>query len=118
MSKVVTENLSESHRIRKQIDEIIALEKINKNEFIRRVMDFYVKNKVLLISEDKISEGYKEMGDINLSLAEESLSCDSECVQKYERYLLSSDINYKKGADLPFAEHKQYSEKYRHDQAW
>ena len=43
MSKVVTENLSESHGIRKQIDEIIALEKINKNEFIRRVMDFYVK---------------------------------------------------------------------------
>ena len=32
VSKVVTENLSESHSIRKQIDEIIALEKINKNE--------------------------------------------------------------------------------------
>ena len=72
MSKVVKENLSESHSIRKQIDEIIALEKINKNEFIRRVMDFYVKNEVLLISEDKISEGYKERVDINLSLAEET----------------------------------------------
>ena len=90
-------------------------EKTDKYEFIRRVTDFYVKNKVLLISEDEISAGYKEMGDIDLSLAEESLFCDNECNSEYENYLLSN-INFRKGAGLSAIKCSRYGKKYRHDQ--
>lgn len=115
MSQAQKEKYSESKNIKDKIDEIIALEKVNKYEFIRRVIDFYVENKVLLISEDKISEGYKEMGDINLTFAEEGIFSDSESIELYEKYL-SSDTNIMKGADLSFAERNRYSKKYRHGQ--
>ncbi len=115
MSETIREKYSESLDLRSQIDEIIALEKTDKYEFIRRVTDFYVKNKVLLISEDEISAGYKEMGDIDLSLAEESLFCDNECNSEYENYLLSN-INFRKGAGLSAIKCSRYGKKYRHDQ--
>jgi len=49
-------------------------EKITENEFL-----------------EKLKCGYQEMADINLELAKESLECDNEALDNYEKYLSGSE---------------------------
>lgn len=105
MSKAVKEIFSDSDKLK-----IPSFGKqLGKYEFIRRITDFYSKNKVILISEDEIANGYKEFGDIELALAEECLYDDNKCIAEYEQYLLTN-INFRKGAGAV------YGKMYSHDQ--
>lgn len=70
-----------------------SVKHIDKYESIRNIAELYSKNKVLPISEEEFFNGYNEMRDINLSLAEECICCDNKCAAEYESYLVSN-INH------------------------
>ncbi len=56
---------SENGSMGESIDELIRLEKTDKNAFIRRITEFYIKNKVFAACVDAPECGYKSTGYIN-----------------------------------------------------
>ena len=54
----------------KDIEEIITSRGITRSKFIREALYAYIKETKRLESEELMKKGYKEMGNINLQLAE------------------------------------------------
>lgn len=101
--------------INKQIVDIMSIEKYDKAEFFNRVMDFYIRSKILLISEEEIAQRYKDMGEINLAISEAFQSAEKEAFDICSKYLSSLNSNIWKGADLSLAKRNRISKKHRHD---
>ena len=71
----------------KEVDTIVSLEKINRSELVREAMKLYLKERRKIEMRDKMKNGYKEMSEINIKLAEIFFEVDSEQQQKYEERL-------------------------------
>ena len=56
--------------ISKDIEEIITSRGITRSKFIREALCVYIKEIRRHDTEELMKKGYKEMGDINLQLAE------------------------------------------------
>jgi len=56
---------------------------ITRSELIRRAVSNFLK----LQRELQMINGYEEMGDINLNIAESGLALDNEQLTKYEKLL-------------------------------
>ena len=70
-----------------EIDAHTESENITRSEFVRRAMRFYLdamKREKLRL---QMEQGYKEMGKINLEIAEAFLSADTETMLRYEENL-------------------------------
>jgi CopG family transcriptional regulator/antitoxin EndoAI len=76
----------------KEVDEIIAVEKINRSEFVRKAMKLYIREKRRIEMRDKMKKGYQEMAEINAKLAEMCFGADNEQQQKYEESLGELEI--------------------------
>jgi CopG family transcriptional regulator/antitoxin EndoAI len=76
----------------KEVDEIIAVEKINRSEFVRKAMKLYIREKRRIEMRDKMKKGYQEMAEINAKLAEMCFDADNEQQQKYEESLGELEI--------------------------
>lgn len=64
----------------KEVDGIIAIDKLSRSQFVREAMRLYIqerKKKAIIASMRK---GYQEMAALNLSLAEEGLYVDADVV--------------------------------------
>lgn len=57
----------------REVDVIVASEKVNRSEFVREAMKLYIQDRQRRIIRDEMKRGYSEMASINLSLANESL---------------------------------------------
>ena len=53
-----------------EVDKIIQMENSNREDFAKAAFQFYVTQKKKLNLKETMIKGYKEMGRINLSLAE------------------------------------------------
>ena len=71
----------------KEVDDLILLEKINRSEFTRQAIKFYIKEKINIKIREQLKKGYLEMAGINLAFAEENLMDDEEQFQAYEKIL-------------------------------
>ena len=76
----------------KEVDEIIAVEKINRSEFVSKSMKLYIREKRRIEMRDRMKKGYQEMAEINAKLAEMCFDADNEQQQKYEESLGELEI--------------------------
>jgi len=53
-----------------EVDTIVQLENTNREDFAKAAFQFYITQKKRIFSNESMKAGYKEMGQINLSLAE------------------------------------------------
>lgn len=74
-----------------EIDEYVMSEHINRSEFVRRAMKGFLREKQLNSIRERLKEGYQEMGDINLAIAEMCFEADNEMCLAYEEKLSESE---------------------------
>ena len=70
-----------------EIDEYIESKNINRSEFVRRAMKGFLREQQLSSMREQLKKGYREMGDINLSLAEMYFESDDDTQRMYEEKL-------------------------------
>ncbi|MGI6538357.1 MAG: CopG family ribbon-helix-helix protein [Caldicoprobacterales bacterium] len=71
----------------REVDEIVAIEKKNRSEFIREAMKLYIRERHRLEIRERMKKGYKEMARINAALTEEGLNTDIISLEVYETIL-------------------------------
>ncbi|HHV30244.1 CopG family ribbon-helix-helix protein [Acetivibrio mesophilus] len=71
----------------KEVDSIVAMEKINRSEFVREAMKLYIREKRRIEMRDRLKKGYQQMAEINVKLAEICFDADNDQQQKYEEGL-------------------------------
>lgn len=71
----------------KEVDTIVAMENINRSEFVREAMKLYIREKRRIETRDKMKKGYQQMAEINVKLAEICFEADNDQQQKYEEGL-------------------------------
>jgi len=70
-----------------EVDEIVAIEKKNRSEFIREAMKLYIREKQKIQMRERMKNGYKEMALINAELTELGLNFDRQALEAYESIL-------------------------------
>ncbi|WP_010246041.1 CopG family ribbon-helix-helix protein [Acetivibrio cellulolyticus] len=71
----------------KEVDSIVAMERINRSEFVREAMKLYIREKRRIEMRDRMKKGYQQMAEINEKLAEIWFEADNDQQQKYEEGL-------------------------------
>ena len=71
----------------KEIDDAVCLECSNRSEFIRNAMRFYLQEIKSTSTMEKMKNGYIEMAEINITLAEIGFTADNETMMGYETRL-------------------------------
>lgn len=71
----------------KEVDSIVAIKKINRSEFVREAMKFYIREKKKIEMRDCMIKGYQEMAKINADLAKMCFAADNKQQEKYEEEL-------------------------------
>jgi len=71
----------------REVDEIVAMEKKNRSEFIREAMKLYIRERHKIEIREKMKQGYEEMARINVELTEIAMSCDTQALEEYENIL-------------------------------
>ena len=72
--------------LEEEAQEILLYETQSQKKFAENVLQFYIRNKLLLITEEQMAEGYLCMGEINAALAEEGLAADNEAFEIAQQY--------------------------------
>ena len=72
----------------KEIDGIVAMEKLSRSQFVRKAMCLYIEDRKRNAIIESMRKGYQEMAAINLSLAEEGLYADADADAAEARNLL------------------------------
>lgn len=75
----------------KEVDNIVSMEKTNRSQFIREAMKLYIRERNKMQLKEQMKQGYKEMGSINLALAELGLSLDMSSLETYEAKIAESE---------------------------
>ncbi|HEX3015768.1 MAG TPA: ribbon-helix-helix protein, CopG family [Desulfobacteria bacterium] len=71
-----------------EVDGIVNREKRNRSEFIRDALHSLLLERKRRSMREQMIKGYKEMAQINLSLAREHFETETEAQQCYEKKLL------------------------------
>ena len=74
-----------------EIDAVADSEKASRSELIRQVMKEYVDKCKKKCLRDALINGYREMGKLNLDLAQMCFDADNECQRCYEEKLAESE---------------------------
>lgn len=53
-----------------EVDTIVKMENSNREDFAKAAFQFYITQKKRIFTKESMEVGYREMGQINLSLAE------------------------------------------------
>ena len=67
-----------------EVDGIAAADQLNRSEFIRKAMHFYITECKRRLLREQMKNGYLEMAKINLSLVVEHYRLESEVKEIYE----------------------------------
>lgn len=78
MPKTKRVMVSVPYNLLQEVDGIVSSEKRNRSEFIREAMRLYIRERKKNEIREKMQKGYKEMGKINLDLANEALEAENE----------------------------------------
>ncbi|MHB8065238.1 MAG: CopG family ribbon-helix-helix protein [Ruminiclostridium sp.] len=70
-----------------ELDNMVSNEKTNRSMLVREAMNLYIREKRKLELRDKMRNGYEEMANINLRLAEVCLGADNDQQCRYEERL-------------------------------
>lgn len=61
-----------------EVDDITALESMNRSELVREALRFYLGEYKKKLVIEQMKKGYLEMAEINLNIANESLGAENE----------------------------------------
>ena len=75
----------------REVDEIVAMEKRNRSEFIREAMKLYIRERHRIEIREKMKKGYEEMAKINVELAKVGFESAIEAFVVYEAILSESE---------------------------
>jgi len=67
-----------------EVDGIAATDRLNRSEFIREAMRFYITERRRRLLREQMKKGYLEMAKINLTLAIEHYRLESEAELIYK----------------------------------
>ena len=67
-----------------EVDGIAAADRLNRSEFIRKAMNFYITECKRRILREQMKKGYLEMAKINLALVLEHYRLESEVKEIYD----------------------------------
>lgn len=70
-----------------QVDSVASSENINRSEFVREAMKMYLHEKKKQSLTEQMKNGYREMADINLSIAKMCFDADELELSAYEEKL-------------------------------
>jgi CopG family transcriptional regulator / antitoxin EndoAI len=70
-----------------ELDNIVSNEKTNRSILVREAMNLYIREKHKIELREKMRNGYEEMAQINLRLAEVCLGADNDQQCSYEERL-------------------------------
>lgn len=70
-----------------ELDSIASNEKTNRSMLVREAMNLYIREKHKIELRDKMRNGYEQMAEINLRLAEGCLGIDNDQECRYEERL-------------------------------
>lgn len=59
-----------------EVDSIVQMENSNREDFAKAAFQFYITQKKRINIKESMKTGYREMGQINLSLAELGMTVD------------------------------------------
>ena len=59
-----------------EVDHFVKMQNSNREDFIKSAFQFYINHKKNIDVEETMIQGYKEMAQINLSLAELGMTYD------------------------------------------
>ena len=74
-----------------EVDFIVSMEKKNRNEFVKEAMKLYIREKRKVEVSEKLKDGYLEMSQINLTLAEVGFEQDMMELNVYEARLMGCE---------------------------
>lgn len=75
----------------RQVDTILSKEKRNRSEFIQDAMRLYIRERERLRMREQLKNGYMEMAEINLEMAEFGINEDMKDLMLYETTLSESE---------------------------
>ncbi len=75
----------------REVDEIVAIEKRNRSEFIREAMKLYIRERHKMEIREKMKKGYEEMAKINAELSKVGFESSNEALSTYEALLSESE---------------------------
>lgn len=70
-----------------EVDFIVSMEKKNRSEFVKEAMKLYIREKRKVEVSERLRDGYLEMSQINLTLAEVGFEQDMMELNIYEARL-------------------------------
>jgi CopG family transcriptional regulator/antitoxin EndoAI len=70
-----------------EVDEIVAMEKRNRSEFIREAMRLYIRERQRIEIREKMKKGYEEMAKINAEMTKVGFDTNNEALAVYEAIL-------------------------------
>jgi CopG family transcriptional regulator/antitoxin EndoAI len=73
--------ISLPHHLLEEVDDIVALEKRSRSDFIREAMRLYLSEREKKLIREKMKRGYAEMAKINLRLANEAFVVENEATR-------------------------------------
>jgi CopG family transcriptional regulator/antitoxin EndoAI len=85
VSKKILVSLPDS--LLKEVDEIVAMEKKNRSEFIREAMKLYIRERQKIEIKEQMIKGYQDMARINEDMAEIGVKADNYALNAYESFI-------------------------------
>ncbi len=70
--------ISLPNNLLQEVDGIVSSDKRNRSELIREAMRLYIRERKKDEIRQKMQKGYREMGQINLDLANEAIEAENE----------------------------------------
>ena len=67
-----------------EVDGIAAADQLNRSEFIRKAMDYYINECKRRLLREQMKKGYLEMAKINLALVIEHYRLEAEVTEFYD----------------------------------
>ena len=74
-----------------EVDFIVSMEKKNRSEFVKEAMKLYIREKRKVEVSERLKDGYLEMSQINLNLAEVGFEQDMMELNVYESSLMGCE---------------------------
>ncbi|ADG81585.1 CopG family transcriptional regulator [Thermincola ferriacetica] len=84
MAEVKRIMISLPDNLLREVDGIVAAEKLNRSEFIREAMKLYIQEKKRRTIREQMKKGYLEMAKINLALAGENFNVEHEVTRLFD----------------------------------
>lgn len=70
-----------------EVDNLALSSNVNRSQLIRDAMKLYIETRKKSEIAEKMKQGYQEMGEINLRLAEMCFEADQQQLDRYEEKL-------------------------------